>query len=49
MMPFGGIKAPDYGRFDGCAVVAELTELRWITIQDGDPRSGAASGSRIPD
>ncbi len=33
-MPFGGVKASGYGRFDGQAAVAEFTELRWITIQN---------------
>jgi len=35
-MPFGGVKASGYGRFGGTWGVAEFTELRWITIQDGD-------------
>lgn len=35
-MPFGGVKQSGYGRFGGTAGVAEFTELRWITIQDGD-------------
>jgi acyl-CoA reductase-like NAD-dependent aldehyde dehydrogenase len=34
-MPFGGTKDSGYGRFGGKAGVAEFTELRWITIQDG--------------
>ena len=34
-MPFGGVKASGYGRFGGKAGVAEFTELRWITVQDG--------------
>lgn len=34
-MPFGGVKASGYGRFGGKAGIAEFTELRWITIQDG--------------
>lgn len=34
-MPFGGVKASGYGRFGGKWGVAEFTELRWITIQDG--------------
>lgn len=34
-MPFGGVKASGYGRFGGTAGIAEFTELRWITIQDG--------------
>ena len=36
-MPFGGVKASGYGRFGGNWGVAEFTELRWITIQDGTP------------
>ncbi len=36
-MPFGGVKDSGYGRFGGKAGVAEFTELRWITIQDGAP------------
>ena len=35
-MPFGGVKASGYGRFGGQAGIDEFTELRWITIQDGD-------------
>jgi vanillin dehydrogenase len=34
-MPFGGTKASGYGRFGGKAVIEELTQLRWITIQSG--------------
>lgn len=34
-MPFGGVKASGYGRFGGTWGVAEFTELRWITMQDG--------------
>lgn len=34
-MPFGGVKASGYGRFGGKAGIAEFTELRWITMQDG--------------
>ncbi len=34
-MPFGGVKASGYGRFGGNWGIAEFTELRWITIQDG--------------
>ncbi len=34
-MPFGGVKASGYGRFGGKAVIAEFTDLRWITIEDG--------------
>jgi len=35
-MPFGGVKASGYGRFGGQAGINEFTELRWITVQDGD-------------
>ncbi|MCY1666870.1 aldehyde dehydrogenase [Rhizobium sp. SL86] len=35
-MPFGGVKASGYGRFGGAWGIAEFTELRWITVQDGD-------------
>ena len=34
-MPFGGVKASGYGRFGGTWGVAEFTDLRWITMQDG--------------
>lgn len=34
-MPFGGMKASGYGRFGGKAAIDEFTELRWITIQNG--------------
>jgi vanillin dehydrogenase len=34
-MPFGGMKASGYGRFGGKAGIEEFTELRWITIQNG--------------
>lgn len=36
-MPFGGVKDSGYGRFGGTAGIAEFTELRWITIQEGKP------------
>ncbi|MBB3933037.1 acyl-CoA reductase-like NAD-dependent aldehyde dehydrogenase [Kaistia hirudinis] len=32
-MPFGGVKSSGYGRFGGKAVIAEFTELRWVTIE----------------
>lgn len=32
-MPFGGVKASGWGRFNGMAAVREFTELRWITVQ----------------
>ena len=34
-MPFGGVKNSGYGRFGGKAGIAEFTELRWLTVQDG--------------
>jgi benzaldehyde dehydrogenase (NAD) len=37
-MPFGGVEDSGFGRFGrfgGAAVVAESTELRWITVQSG--------------
>lgn len=36
-MPFGGVKSSGYGRFGGNWGIAEFTELRWVTIQDGIP------------
>ncbi|PJE26196.1 Vanillin dehydrogenase [Pseudooceanicola marinus] len=35
-MPFGGVKGSGYGRFGGNWGIAEFTDLRWITMQDGD-------------
>jgi len=35
-MPFGGVKASGYGRFGGTWGIEEFTELRWITLQDGE-------------
>lgn len=35
-MPFGGVKASGYGRFGGKAAIEEFTELRWVTIQQGN-------------
>jgi vanillin dehydrogenase len=32
-MPFGGVKSSGYDRFGSKAVIAEFTELRWITIE----------------
>jgi acyl-CoA reductase-like NAD-dependent aldehyde dehydrogenase len=32
-MPFGGTKDSGYGRFGGVAAIAELTVLRWFTIE----------------
>lgn len=34
-MPFGGVKSSGYGRFGGNWGIAEFTDLRWVTIQDG--------------
>lgn len=34
-MPFGGVKASGFGRFGGTWGIAEFTDLRWVTIQDG--------------
>ncbi|WP_244797992.1 aldehyde dehydrogenase [Caballeronia grimmiae] len=36
-MPFGGVKASGYGRLGGRAGVHEFTELRWMTIETGQP------------
>ena len=35
-MPFGGVKASGRGRFRGLAALDEFTELRWITVQEGE-------------
>lgn len=35
-MPFGGVKSSGYGRFGGTWGVNEFTELRWITLQEGE-------------
>ncbi len=35
-MPFGGTKSSGYGRFGGKAAIAEFTDLRWITIENGE-------------
>ncbi len=35
-VPFGGVKQSGYGRFGGSAGINEFTEVRWVTIQDGD-------------
>jgi acyl-CoA reductase-like NAD-dependent aldehyde dehydrogenase len=32
-MPFGGVKSSGWGRFGGRAALEELTELRWISVQ----------------
>jgi acyl-CoA reductase-like NAD-dependent aldehyde dehydrogenase len=34
-MPFGGVKSSGWGRFGGSAALAEFTELRWMTVQQG--------------
>jgi len=31
--PYGGMKGSGYGRFDGRAVIAEFTDLKWITVE----------------
>ncbi len=36
-MPFGGVKSSGYGRFGSKAVIAEFTELRWVTIEGPQP------------
>jgi acyl-CoA reductase-like NAD-dependent aldehyde dehydrogenase len=35
-MPFGGVKASGWGRFGGLAALHEFTDLRWITVQEGE-------------
>jgi acyl-CoA reductase-like NAD-dependent aldehyde dehydrogenase len=35
-MPFGGVKASGWGRFGGTAALYEFTELRWLTVQEGE-------------
>ena len=35
-MPFGGVKASGWGRFGGTAALHEFTELRWVTVQNGE-------------
>jgi acyl-CoA reductase-like NAD-dependent aldehyde dehydrogenase len=35
-MPFGGVKHSGWGRFGGDAALDEFTELRWMTVQDGN-------------
>jgi acyl-CoA reductase-like NAD-dependent aldehyde dehydrogenase len=34
-MPFGGINDSGYGQFGSKAVIAEFTEVRWITVHYG--------------
>jgi acyl-CoA reductase-like NAD-dependent aldehyde dehydrogenase len=34
-MPFGGVKASGWGRFGGHFALAEFTDLRWLTVQEG--------------
>jgi acyl-CoA reductase-like NAD-dependent aldehyde dehydrogenase len=36
-MPFGGVKASGWSRFGGRAALEELTEPRWMTVQQGAP------------
>ena len=33
--PDATVKGSGYGRFGGKAGIAEFTDLRWITVQDG--------------
>jgi acyl-CoA reductase-like NAD-dependent aldehyde dehydrogenase len=35
-MPFGGVKGSGWGRFGGEAALQEFTELRWISVQEGE-------------
>lgn len=35
-MPFGGVKASGWGRFGGTAALHEFTDLRWITVSEGE-------------
>lgn len=35
-LPTGPMKASGCGRFDGLAVINELTELKWITMEPSD-------------
>src|SRR4051795_4504882 len=35
-MPFGGMKGSGWGRFGGTAALEEFTELRWVSVQDGE-------------
>jgi acyl-CoA reductase-like NAD-dependent aldehyde dehydrogenase len=34
--PYGGMKASGQSRFDGLAVIAEFTDLKWITVEPSD-------------
>src|SRR5690606_41422806 len=45
-MPFGGVKASGYGRFGGKAGLAEVTDLRWISVPAG-PMPYAVGGSAV--
>lgn len=38
ILPFGGVKGSGWGHFGGQAGIAELPDLRWITVQTA-PRS----------
>ena len=35
-MPFGGVKGSGWGRFGAEAALQEFTELRWISVQEGE-------------
>ena len=37
-VPFGGMKESGMGRYNGEAIIAEMTELKWISFQI-EPRS----------
>ncbi|KPC23643.1 Vanillin dehydrogenase [Pseudomonas syringae pv. cilantro] len=34
-MPFGGVKSSGYGSFGGKASIEQFTQLRWVTLQNG--------------
>jgi len=34
-LPFGGVEDSRYGRMSGRALMRELTDLGWITVQSG--------------
>jgi benzaldehyde dehydrogenase (NAD) len=35
-MPFGGVKSSGWGRFGWRAALEEFTELRWMSVQEGN-------------
>jgi aldehyde dehydrogenase (NAD+) len=37
-VPFGGMKESGMGRYNGETIIAEMTELKWISFQI-EPRS----------